>query len=88
MNVAFRGNRLNLSNETGFDHTFSALWLRESSFSPTFRDAKTGHKLGNGDALPLDIQIEAADLAEEVLSLQFSDGHQCDYPLNWLIDTA
>ena len=88
MDMSFEGNRLKLSDNNGSSHTYSALWLRESSFSPEFRDAKTGHKLGDGDALPLDIKINSAVLENDGLSLEFSDGHTCEYSVSWLADAA
>lgn len=88
MNVTFERNRLTLADDDGFNHTYSALWLRESSFSPEFRDAKTGHKLGDGDAIPLDINIAAAKLDDGKLALRFTDGHACAFTISWLKDAA
>lgn len=88
MEITYEGNRLTLSDGADFKHTFSALWLRESSFSPEFRDEKTGHKLGDGDSLPLDIAFESVTMHDEDLSLAFSDGHHCTYSTSWLVDAA
>ena len=88
MEITYEGNRLTLSDGADFRHTFSALWLRESSFSPEFRDEKTGHKLGDGDSLPLDIAFESVTMHDEGLSLAFSDGHHCTYSTSWLVDAA
>lgn len=88
MEITYEGNRLTLSDGANFKHTFSALWLRESSFSPEFRDEKTGHKLGDGDSLPLDIAFESVTMHDEDLSLAFSDGHHCTYSTSWLVDAA
>lgn len=88
MRVNFDGNRLTLSDGTNFEHTFSALWLRESSFSPDFRDQKTGHKLGDGDALPMDVSITSAKNESETLSLKFSDGHTCEFSTEWLVKSV
>ena len=88
MEITYEGNRLTLSDGADFKHTFSALWLRESSFSPEFRDEKTGHKLGDGDSLPLDIAFESVTMHDESLSLAFSDGHHCTYSTSWLVDAA
>lgn len=88
MNVSFEGNRLELNDNGGFRHAYSALWLRESSFSPDFRDAKTGHKLGDGDVIPLDIKITTANLDNGKLDLTFTDGHACTFAVGWLKDAA
>ena len=88
MQMTFEGNRLHLSDGAGFDHTYSALWLRESSFSPDFRDQKTGHKLGDGDALSIDIQITSLAHENGTASLEFSDGHTCTFPVDWLVHAA
>lgn len=88
MDITYEGNRLTLRDGADFRHTYSALWLRESSFSPEFRDEKTGHKLGDGDKLPLDIALASATLRDEELHLAFTDGHRCAYSTAWLVDTA
>ena len=88
MELTYEGNRLTLSDGVNFKHTYSALWLRESSFSPEFRDEKTGHKLGDGDKLPLDIELDAATLSDGELNLSFTDGHRCVYATTWLVDMA
>jgi gamma-butyrobetaine dioxygenase len=88
MEISHQKNRLRLSDGRGFDHTFSALWLRESSFDPEFRDPKTGHKLGDGDTLPLDIEIRSSRIEDDTLFLAFSDGHACEFSIDWLIDAA
>ncbi len=84
MHIHFSGNRLEMSDGDSFKHIYSALWLRESSNSEDFRDPKTGHKIGNGDLLPLDITITKADVEDDNLLLNFSDGHQSEFALEWL----
>lgn len=73
------GRRLNLTDHDGFRHTYTALWLREASTEPDWRDPKSGHKLGDGDQLPLDLVITASVAADSGLTLTFSDGHRSHY---------
>jgi len=70
------GNRLHLKDDDGFTHAYSALWLREASPNPEWRDPRTGHKLGDGDLLPLDIVITGAAADGDGVELAFSDGHR------------
>lgn len=82
MDVRYEGNRLHLEDDGGFAHTYSAIWLREASEHPEFRDPKTGHKLADGDLIPLDIRITSARLAKGGLDVTFSDGHASNYLLS------
>lgn len=81
MNVQNLGTRLRLSDSDGFTHDFHALWLREFSAHPEFRDAVTGHKLQDADLLPLDIAVVAVAQKGSEIELQFSDGHRSLYSL-------
>ena len=82
MDVRHQGNRLQLKEADGFSHTYNAIWLREATSHPEFRDPKTGHKLADGDLIPLDIRITAANVKNGGLDVAFSDGHATTYPLN------
>ncbi|MBC8037874.1 MAG: TauD/TfdA family dioxygenase [Rhizobiales bacterium] len=81
MDVRHQGNRLHLKEADGFAHIYSALWLREATNHPEFRDPKTGHKIADGDLIPLDIRINAASVKSGVLDVTFSDGHATTYLL-------
>jgi gamma-butyrobetaine dioxygenase len=84
MKTSHTGTRVRLRDSDGFSHEFTAFWLREASASPEHRDPRTGHKLKDGDQIPIDVAIESAEQANGTLSVRFSDGHQADYPLSKL----
>jgi gamma-butyrobetaine dioxygenase len=88
MKMSFQGNRLELDDGAGFQHVYSALWLREMSFAPDFRDKKTGHKLGDGDLLPIDIEITSLRPDGGRVAMTFSDGHSCEFAIDWLVDAV
>lgn len=88
MKMSFQGNRLEMVDGADFKHVFSALWLREMSFSPDFRDEKTGHKLCDGDLLPIDIEITSLRSEGGQLAMTFSDGHSCEFAIDWLVDAV
>ncbi len=81
MDVRHQGNRLHLRDTDGFAHTYSAIWLREATNDPAFRDPKTGHKIADGDRIPLDIRITSASLNNGSLDVAFDDGHATAYAL-------
>ncbi len=72
-------SRLRVVWPDGFAHDFHAFWLRESTKDPGFRDPRTGHKLQDADAIPLDIRIVDSVASEGGLQLAFSDGHRAGY---------
>ncbi len=84
MHAVHEGNRLHLTDNDGFAHTYSALWLREASPDPDWRDPRTGHKLGDGDLLPLNIVIARATTDGDTLDATFSDGHHARFSLDEL----
>jgi gamma-butyrobetaine dioxygenase len=75
MHLHDEGNRLHMKDDDGFCHTFSALWLREASTDSDWRDPRTGHKLGDGDRLPLDIVITRVAKDPFGVDVTFSDDH-------------
>ncbi len=82
MNVTHQGNRLHLKDTDGFSHSYNAIWLREATSHPEFRDPKTGHKLTDADLIPLDIKITAANVRNGGVDVAFSDGHATTYQLS------
>jgi gamma-butyrobetaine dioxygenase len=75
---------LRVANQDGVTHEFHALWLRETTTDAMFRDPKTGHKLQDAAALPLDLAIlEVIEIGSE-LELRFSDGHRARYSFDAL----
>ncbi len=84
MPVTFKKNRLYLSEPDGIKHAFSALWLREMSDDPNFRDPQTGHKIGDGDQIPLDIEITNLDVTDQEIAITFSDNHKTNYSIDGL----
>jgi gamma-butyrobetaine dioxygenase len=88
MHVTHKGNRLHLKDDDGFAHTYSALWLREASASPDWRDPKTGHKLGDGNLLPPGIVITGTVEDSESVDLTFSDEHHARFSLAALRQAA
>ncbi len=79
MKIEYSTRHLRLSGEDGFQHTFHAFWLRESSDAPGYRDPITGHKLQNADEIPLNIAIARATAGAERLEIEFTDGHRAGY---------
>lgn len=79
MRHLLKDNRLHLHDDDGFHHGFTALWLREASDDPAWRDPRTGHKLGDGDLLPIDLRITAATEEDGGLAVEFSDGHHARF---------
>ncbi len=73
------GTRLHLKDDDGFAHAYTALWLREASTNPQWRDRTSGHKLGDGDTLPADVVIARAEADQAGLWLTFSDDHRARY---------
>jgi gamma-butyrobetaine dioxygenase len=71
----------------GHTKEFAALWLRESSPDPDTLDPRTGQRLIEAAALPLDLRIEQADVEDETLHIRFSDGHRAGFDLNALLQT-
>ncbi len=88
MTVKIVGTRLCFSNQDGFTHDFHALWLRENSTEPDFRDPTTGHKLQDAASLPLDLAIEEASERAGRIEVHFSDGHRCSYSSRFLQDAG
>ncbi|MCC3862250.1 TauD/TfdA family dioxygenase [Pseudemcibacter aquimaris] len=82
MNVTFKKNRLYLTEPDGFDFTYSALWLREMSDNPAFRDPQTGHKIADADELPLDLEINNLKIIDRHIEITFSDLHQSTYSID------
>jgi len=88
MLVRPEGTRLHLEDADGFAHTFNALWLREASADPAWRDPKTGHKLGDANQLPPDLVITSATVDGLDLDVVFSDQHRATYDLRSLRTAA
>jgi gamma-butyrobetaine dioxygenase len=76
-----QGGHLNVSYDDGFRHTYHAFWLRESSDEPSYRDKRTGHKIQDADAIPLDVQIVNVQGEGDIADISFSDGHRSIYSL-------
>lgn len=64
-----------------------ALWLRERSPDEQTLDPRTGQRLIEAAALPLDLAITEASSSAEHLDLAFSDGHRSRFPLADLMPT-
>ncbi|GHB16294.1 2-trimethylaminoethylphosphonate dioxygenase [Salinicola rhizosphaerae] len=60
---------------------YHALWLREHSPDAETLDPRTGQRLIEAAALPLDIALVEARQESETLRLVFSDGHRARFPL-------
>ena len=84
MPITYKKNRLFLSDFDGLEYTFSALWLREMSNDPKFRDPQTGHKISDGDQIPLDIEITNLSITDRNIEITFSDNHQSSYSIDEL----
>ncbi|EDP64558.1 Gamma-butyrobetaine,2-oxoglutarate dioxygenase [alpha proteobacterium BAL199] len=65
--------------------TFHPIWLREQSREPSARDQAIGQRLFDAWRLPTDLQITAADLVDDAMTVTFSDGHRASYPLDFLL---
>ncbi|MBR2515505.1 MAG: TauD/TfdA family dioxygenase [Halomonas sp.] len=65
---------------------FAALWLRERSPDDETLDPRTGQRLVEAAELPLELCIDAADVADNQLQLRFSDGHRTHFDLAALFD--
>jgi gamma-butyrobetaine dioxygenase len=67
-------------------HEFTALWLRERSPDDKTRDPYTGQRLIEAAELPLNLNIDTAEVAGGQLNLCFSDGHHTTFELAALFD--
>ncbi|MAM59135.1 MAG: gamma-butyrobetaine,2-oxoglutarate dioxygenase [Salinicola sp.] len=60
---------------------FHALWLRERSPDAQTLDPRTGQRLIEAAALPLELALAGADCDGETVDLTFSDGHRARFAL-------
>lgn len=61
-----------------------ALWLRQYSAEPSELDEVTGQRLFDPHLLPVDLALTAAEVADGVLTVTFSDGHTSSYAVDRL----
>ena len=89
INIPVPGATLRVNWTDGFEHEFHALWLRENSQEPEFRDPATGMRIQQASALSVDLSISTAHLsADEHLVLTFSDSHSCTFKAAYLYQAA
>ncbi|WP_110685444.1 2-trimethylaminoethylphosphonate dioxygenase [Salinicola aestuarinus] len=62
-----------------------ALWLRERAPDPQTLDPRTGQRLIEAAALPLDLAIASLDYDATHLHIGFSDGHATTFPVAELL---
>ncbi|WP_110668822.1 TauD/TfdA family dioxygenase [Salinicola halophilus] len=67
------------------ERRFHALWLRERAPDPQTLDPRTGQRLIEAAALPLDLAIDSLDYDTTQLHVGFSDGHVTSYPVAELL---
>ncbi|SHM51512.1 TauD/TfdA family dioxygenase [Halomonas cupida] len=75
------GRQLSLPGPSG-PLLFDALWLRERAPDADTLDPATGQRLIEAAELPLDLSITRLDSQEDLLTLEFSDGHLARFPMD------
>ncbi|WP_251977907.1 2-trimethylaminoethylphosphonate dioxygenase [Salinicola avicenniae] len=81
------GRQLRLVHDNR-EHHLQALWLRERAPDPETLDPRTGQRLIEAAALPLDLHLLDAGCDGHHLAVTFSDGHEARFTLEALEITA